>query len=79
MTSGINTVVSCRITSIFFQQKSELVATYTFFRLISEVPSHWREQGSPGERVIEMLSLLVRKFVDDVAVSIRYLVTIIRI
>ena len=65
--------------TVFSQQKSELVDTCTLFRLISEVPSHWRELESPGERAIETLSSLVTKFADDVAVSIRYVVTVIRI
>ena len=75
MTNG-NTVVSHTLTRqwphkhVFSQQISELVATCTLFRLISEVPSRWRELESPGERAIEALPSLVRKCADDVAVSI---------
>ena len=84
MTNG-NTVVSYRLTRqksykhVFSQQKSELGATYTFFRLISEVPSCWEELESPGERAIKTLPSLIRKCADDVAVSIRYVVTVIRV
>ena len=61
------------------QQKSEVGATCTFFRLIQQVPSRWRELESPGERAIKTLPSLDRKCADDVAVSIRYVVTVIRI
>ena len=55
---------------------SKLEATWIVLRLISEVPSRLRQLEGAEERTTERLPLLVRKFVDDVAVSIRYEVTV---
>ena len=60
MTNG-NTVVSHRlmyqgsscINRYFYQQNSKLVATCTFLRLISEVPSHQKELEGAAEQTLE--------------------------
>ena len=62
----------------FSQQKSELVATRNFFRLISEVPSHWGNWKAQG-RTSDQSEEAGKKCVDDVAVSICCVVTVIRI
>ena len=58
---------------------SKLEATCTSLRLISEAPSRWRELEGAEERMTERLPSSVRKFADDVAVSIHYVVTVLRI
>ena len=60
---------SSRIITYFPKQMSKLKTTCTLLRLISEVPSCWRELEGTGEGMIERLRLLVRKCADDVAVS----------
>ena len=70
---------SSRIKTYFSKQKPKPVATCTFLRLISEAPSCRRELEGAGEQTIEMLPLLVRKCADDVAVSVHYVITVVRI
>ena len=71
---------SSRINTSFSQQKTNLVATCTFLRLTSEVATRRKELEGAGERTIEMLPCIIgRKCADDVAVSVSYVVTVVRI
>ena len=70
---------SSRINTYFSKQKPQIVATCTFLRPTSKIPTRRRELEGAGEQMIETLPALIRKCADNVVVSVRYVVTVGRI